>query len=197
MAEKTSYNTWSIIKQVGTSSRGNIYEAECECGNVVDRTKGDLRRTKSCGCFRREYMRNKSTKHGDRGTRFYNIWAGIITRCTNKNHKSYKMYGEKGITVHDKWREYLGFKEDMLSFYEDGLVIDRINNKKGYSRSNCRWVTPKENSRNRSVTKMASYNGVMRPLAEWCEKLSLNYDKAKYRVNKGSIEINQVMKEIK
>ena len=33
------------------------------------------------------------------------------SRCTDSNHKGYKHYGEKGITICDEWREFRIFKE--------------------------------------------------------------------------------------
>jgi hypothetical protein len=49
------------------------------------------------------------------------------------------------------WREdYFSFKDWALANgYRPGLTIDRINNSKGYSPSNCRFVTLSENLQNR------------------------------------------------
>ena len=33
----------------------------------------------------------------------YDLWAGMVKRCTDKNHVSYKYYGAKGIKVCDEW----------------------------------------------------------------------------------------------
>ena len=48
-------------------------------------------------------------------------------------------------------------KSDIYSFiyyladngYKEGLTIDRINNNGNYEPSNCRWITMKEQSKNR------------------------------------------------
>ena len=43
-----------------------------------------------------------------------------------------------------------------------------------YCPENCRFVTPKENSRNRRNTKRLTVNGETKTVVEWCEQLGLN-----------------------
>ena len=52
----------------------------------------------------------------------------------------------------DEWyNSFLAFhKWAMENDYQEGLQIDRIDNDKGYSPSNCRFATRKEQNRNRS-----------------------------------------------
>ena len=73
-------------------------------------------------------------------------------RCNNKNHKSYKNYGGRGIKVCPEWNNFGTFYNDMISGYKRGLQIDRLDNNKGYFKLNCRWVTPSENSSNRRTS---------------------------------------------
>ena len=90
-----------------------------------------------------------NTKHGYAGTHFYGVWFQMVRRCTNPDCRSYKYYGGRGITVCDRWLDFNGFREDMFEGYRRGLVIDRIDNNKGYSKDNCRWTTVRENNRNK------------------------------------------------
>jgi hypothetical protein len=72
----------------------------------------------------------------------------MISRCYNQNHTSYKDYGERGITVCDSWLDsFENFYEDMDS-RPNGYSLDRIDNSGNYDQSNCKWGTPKEQSRN-------------------------------------------------
>lgn len=117
-------------------------------------------------------------KHGMAGTRFYRIWNCMKNRCLNSNVINYKYYGERGITICDKWLDFAGFQADMFATYQDGLEIDRIDNNKGYYKDNCRWVNHATNQRNkRKQDKTTSeYIGVYwnSGINKWLAQLSLN-----------------------
>lgn len=127
----------------------------------------------SCGCYRKE----KVTKHGLYNTRLHSIWNSMITRCYNKNRKSYKNYGERGIKVCEEWRNnFQAFYDwSMSNGYNDNLTIDRIDNDENYSPNNCRWVDYKTQARNRRSNRKYTINSETRCLSEWCEILNLNY----------------------
>lgn len=97
-------------------------------------------------------MRKKREKHGLRKTPEYEIWRGIIQRCTNKNRKEYLSYGAIGILMCDEWRNsFVSFYKDMGKRPTRKHSIDRIDNKLGYNKLNCRWATPMEQVMNRRI----------------------------------------------
>ena len=77
---------------------------------------------------------------------------GIMERCANPNHVAYKKYGGRGITMCQEWLDSPQAFVDwsLANGFSPELQIDRIDNGKGYSPDNCRWVTARENIRNRS-----------------------------------------------
>ena len=77
---------------------------------------------------------------------------GMMERCTNPNCVGYKQYGARGITVCQEWIDSPQAFVDwaLTNGFSPELQIDRIDNAKGYSPDNCRWVTAQENIRNRS-----------------------------------------------
>ena len=88
----------------------------------------------------------------------YGIWCGLFTRCYNKNHATYKYYGAKGIKVSARWHFYENFLEDMGHrplMYQ----IDRIDNTKGYSKENCRWL-PKYDNTSRQHNRLIDITGL-------------------------------------
>lgn len=80
----------------------------------------------------------------------YKVWSSMKTRCTNPNSKSYERYGGSGVTYAEAWEDFNTFYLDMSDGYRPGLWLDRRDGTKGYSKENCRWVTPTESNRNRS-----------------------------------------------
>lgn len=117
--------------------------------------------------------------------RLYEIYHGIKKRCYNKNCKRYKDYGGRGIYMCNEWLS--GGVDSFIDWaltngYEDNLTIDRIDNNGIYEPSNCRWVTYKENCRNKRKTLYVEYKGIRKPLRTWCEELNLNYDNMHDRI---------------
>lgn len=85
----------------------------------------------------------------------YNSWQNMKQRCNNPKHPKYSNYGGRGITVCPEWLNIVTFKKWALEHgYKPGLTVDRIDNDKGYSPDNCRWVSVSENSRKKSSTKI-------------------------------------------
>lgn len=151
----------------------------CDCGNFTVVQSYDLTsgHTKSCGCLNRELVYKRSISHGNSNERLYNIYYNMRSRCYNNTDKNYKYYCGRGIEVCKEWlNDFQTFYDWAINNgYNDTLTIDRIDNNKGYSPSNCRWVTNKEQQRNKRNNRNITINGDTRCLKEWCEILNLNY----------------------
>lgn len=107
--------------------------------------------------------------------KLYEVWLTMKNRCENPNRPKYKDYGARGIVVCEEWHNAENFcKWALENGYEEGLQIDRIDNEGNYEPSNCRWVTPKDNSRNRRNTVYLTINGETKCVAEWCEELDVS-----------------------
>ena len=119
-----------------------------------------------------KYHHNGNTRHGlyKEHKELFNIWQTMKSRCENPNREKYKDYGGRGIKVCEEWHDAEVFcKWALANGYNGGLQIDRIDNDGNYEPSNCRWVTPKENSRNRRNTVCLTVNDETRCVAEWSE----------------------------
>ncbi len=165
----------TIIKEVPRrgKNKSRAVLGECECGNKKEFILRNLKKgyTTSCGCFHKQVIKKVFGTHLLRKHPLYRIRTGMLTRCTNENEPCYKNYGGRGITVCEEWRT------DFLSFYnwaiennwEKGLEIDRINNDGNYEPMNCRFVSRKQNTRNRRSTVMLKYLGETKAMSEWAE----------------------------
>jgi len=136
--------------------------------------------------------------HGMCNTKPYNSWRAMKERCYNKHNNQYHNYGNRGITVCDKWLKFAGFWEDMESSYKDGLSIDRINSNGNYCSGNCRWATDKEQANNSSRCHYITYKGETKTMTQWSEHLNINYNVLRGRLYAGwSIERAFFEKSIK
>ncbi len=132
-----------------TENRQNchiIWHCKCDCGNdhfvIGSVLKAGV--STSCGCVRR----NRLLKHGGAGTRIYNIWKLMRSRCNNHNRPRFHRWGGRGITIFHEWNDFNIFKKWALeSGYSDNLEIDRINNNDSYTPTNCQWITKSKHSR--------------------------------------------------
>ena len=122
--------------------------------------------------------------------RLYSIWACMKSRCNNPNRPKYKIYGARGISVCEEWLSFKNFlKWALNNGYSEGLSIDRIDNNGDYCPDNCRFATPKQQVRNRSITLKATYMGVERTVYEWAQILGVDYYFLRSRLKRGmSIE---------
>lgn len=135
--------------------------------------------------------------HGLFGTKIYGSWSSMVQRCTDVNHPYYKNYGGRGITVCDKWRKFEGFNGDMKDGHRDGLMIDRIDNNKGYFKENCRWVTRKQQANNMTTNRIVEVNGQRMTLAQACESLGMSYNVVRMRLHRGWNEEKALFTPIK
>lgn len=117
------------------------------------------------------------------------VLCDIRRRCLNPDYKYFYLYGERGITVCDEWMGKEGqknFREWAVNNgYEQGLTIDRIDNNKGYSPQNCRWVTAKEQSYNRRSNKLITIKGKTQTVTEWAKEMGLSVGALQNRLRYG------------
>jgi hypothetical protein len=174
----------------------NYWNCVCACGRLKAVITGHLKSGKvlSCGCLRKELFVERVTTHGLAGKAkngkyrcgLYVVWKGMLSRCNNHNNKKYFNYGGRGISVCDDWKDFLAFNNwAMSNGYSKGLQIDRIDNSKGYSPDNCRFVTQKVNCRNKRNNRKFTVRGENLCVTELSEKYGQPIGRITNRLGQG------------
>lgn len=153
------FGRWTALYRVeDVNSVNPMWVCRCECGTQKEIDKSSLidGRSKSCGCLRQEIVKDLHTKHDGCNDRLYGVWKDMKSRCYNKNIRSYKDYGGRGIKICESWKnDYAEFKKWA---YENGYdenaqkgdcTIDRIDVNGDYCPENCRFVDSKLQAQNK------------------------------------------------
>lgn len=114
-------------------------------------------------------------RHGQTGTRFYQIWCSMKQRCLYPKHNRFKSYGGRGIKICDEWLDFDKFYRDTHESYqkhctkygERNTTIDRIDSNGNYTKENCKWNTLWNQNLNRTNNHLITYNGETKPLTQW------------------------------
>lgn len=157
--------------QAGEISYAKPIQAVCQCGRGTQVKLRDLSggKTKSCGCMKAETLIRCRTKHGKNLTPSHRSWLAMM----NRHHGLIdpELYRDRGIKVCKRWHDFVKFYEDMGE-RPQGMSLDRVNNSRGYSLKNCRWATPKQQSRNRRSCLRVKYEGKTWLLCELIDERS-------------------------
>lgn len=131
--------------------------------------------------------------------RVYRIYTGMISRCNDVNNTAYKHYGGRGISVCKLWSGKYGFfrfyRWAMDNGYSDDLSIDRIDNDKGYSPNNCRWVGNKIQIRNRRNSKNYIFHGNKMNLSDISKEVGISYGALYLRICKKNMSVEDAIED--
>ena len=143
-----TYNYLKVIKRVG-SRKNNVTVWECECllcGNHKDVSADHLRSgaTKSCGCYRKQYMKDKQSK-----VNTYSIDGDIVTMYDTQGNSFLIDLDDLERVKQHYWsvtpRGYVKCVKERLYLHRfilnapDGCVVDHINHKTNDNRKCNIW----------------------------------------------------------
>ncbi len=115
----------------------------------------------------------------------WNSWRAMWSRCTDKAYGKYHLYGGRGISVCERWRDFYSFMEDMGRKPSSKHSIERIDRDGDYCPENCVWATQTQQMRNTSNNLLLTLNGETKPAAEWAELIGFPKDVIYRRKRRG------------
>ena len=191
-----------VLRRGENNSRGEArWVCRCDCGKETLVTTANLNsgNSKSCGCDR------GIIKHGGvlkgKAERLYSVWLNMKNRCGNANAREYNCYGGRGISVCEEWStSYDSFRRWALDNGYDSealfgkCTLDRIDNDKGYSPENCRWVSLKRQNNNRGNNRHLTIDGERMTVSQASEKYGIPYDRLLARLYYGWSDEDAVTK---
>lgn len=182
---------------------------KCECGKIklirpIELENGSH---KSCGCKHNALL----STHGGSSDRLYSVWQDMKSRCFYKNDRNYHNYGGRGITICDDWLNYSKFRTWAYSTGYDKnaafgeCTIDRINVNENYEPSNCRWITNKEQQKNkrpsnewkkRTVRRRSFVNYKNKQInkIDLCKKYGISVPMFDYRIKVKGMNVEEALR---
>lgn len=160
----------------------------CDCGTErYVRARSLLSgESKSCGCGQREVTSARSKTHGLTRTREYRIWAHMKRRCLDPSDDAYKNYGERGITICERWQSsFEAFLEDMGAIPGPDYSLDRIDNDGPYAPANCRWATRMQQAQNMRKSRILTFHGKTLCVSEWARRVGIAPETLRSRLRLG------------
>ena len=153
--------------------QGIYWQCQCDCNAVIWANSLELSRgsRRTCGA---KIHNQRFLKHGNctdyTRSNEYSSWLHMRERCLNSQVPDYSEYGAKGITICSRWaNDFSAFLKDMGEKPSKHHTLGRIDNSQGYTPSNVRWESPRQQNLNKKNNRLVKINGVTKPLTEWCE----------------------------
>ncbi len=177
-----SFGKLTVIERVGSKSHNTTWKCQCECGNLVVVSRGNLLNghTQSCGCNKHQQAVNRT--HGQSRTRLYYVWRNMLNRCYNSKVSDYPNYGGRGISVCKEWKDDFGtFSEWAFSSgynpkaKRGECTLERKDPNRNYDPGNCRWATETEQANNKRSNQYIEYKGERLTLTQAAKATGVPY----------------------
>lgn len=168
----TIRGNWKVLS-IDNNTDGR-YICECiKCGNVKSIQRQHLNPSSLSVCMSCKSIERE--RRYPRKSRIYTIWQCMKARCKGTGgQNTIRYYAGRGIKYEPSWEKFENFYDDMKDGYADNLQLDRINPDGDYTKDNCRWITAKENCRNRRDNSLVTAGGETHVQAWWMEKYGVN-----------------------
>jgi hypothetical protein len=168
-----------VVERGGNSGKFAAWLCRCDCGTEVIAGGDKLRRgkKKTCGTNGHRWQYERKDLHGGVTVQFpseYQSWTNMRARCLDPTHKKYEHYGARGITICERWDSFQNFMLDMGRKPDPKFTIEREDVNGNYEPKNCKWISRKDQGRNKRNSVFVTYNGRKMLLIDLVEELGLS-----------------------
>ena len=107
----------------------------------------------------------------------------------------YRNYGDRGITICNRWLGKNGFQ----NFYKDmgempkDKTLDRKDNNGNYCKRNCCWSTRVEQQNNRRNNIFINHQNKRQTVAQWAKELKISDNTLRSRLRKTGVDVLRVI----
>lgn len=187
-----------VLERAENNKHGNVqFLCQCDCGSSVVIPSAHLKNgnTRSCGCFKREYVTEKNMKHGLTRTRLYGVWGALVQRCCNPNNADYALYGGRGISLCEDWRDFQKFHDWAFSAgYDESAeygqkTLERIDVNKGYCPENCTFANSSVQANNKRTNRKFLFDNEMLTISQIAGCLNVPYRRLYYAMKRNNWQI--------
>lgn len=174
-----------VISRAGRQKRYITWLCRCDCGAEREVSGHNLRRgrTKNCGAKSHKVERSLSITAQYKSE--YQSWRSMRNRCLDPRHAKYPAYGARGITICERWDEFKNFMLDMGRKSDPKFTIERDDVNGNYEPTNCKWISRKDQGRNKRTSVFVTYQGKKMLLIDLVEELGLSRNNVYQRLKLG------------
>ena len=167
-----------VLGRSGNSGKFAAWLCQCDCGTERVFGGDQLRKGKAriCGINGHTWLAAHPNPPGIT-TEFkseHQSWTNMRARCADPKHKKYPAYGGRGITVCERWADFKNFMLDMGRKPEPKFTIEREDVNGNYEPKNCKWISRKDQGRNKRNSVFVTYEGRRILLLDLVEELGLS-----------------------
>lgn len=187
VAKGEKWNRWRVLR--ATTNASEYAWCRCACGTKKYVRVSNLiyGTSRSCGCLIGDTHRTHGQSQN--GSSEYTAWEHMLGRCYNTNHRSFRLYGGRGIRVAKAWRGRGGFARFLAHVGprpSTGHSLDRHPNRDGnYEPGNVRWATRKEQNQNTNRNVLLTFRGETHCISEWARIVGIGKKTLADRVKRG------------
>lgn len=176
----------SVKKCTECGAKGEFYKDVTHADGMTSKCKSCVNAKRAqYRALNRARIASHAVKYRER-TQERQCWNAMIRRCTDPNNIGYANYGGRGISVCERWlKSFDAFLSDMGPRPSIKHTVDRINTDIGYEPANCRWLTQRDQCRNKRNNVNLTYHGKTMCAKAWADELGVSKSLILSRIKAG------------